>query len=116
MDILAAFLALVDPIMGGQAYRNVIPEGIPPPYAKFFRVSAIEGLTLDENGGDGNETTTRIQLDIYGSSPDVEVKTRAVKASLKAWSVDNVVLLELDGFEAEVKLHRTTLDISTIHQ
>ncbi|GEM_PF-7049628 len=115
MDILAEFLALVDPIMDGQAYRNVIPDDTPAPYARFQRVAAVEGITLDDNGGDGNETATRIQLDIFGSSPEVDAKTAAVKAALKAWVVDNIITLELDGFEPEVKLHRTMLDISTIH-
>lgn len=115
MDILAEFLALVDPIMDGQAYRNVIPDDAQAPYAKFFRVAAVEGVTLDDNGGDDNETATRIQIDIYGSSPDVDAKTKAIKAALKAWDVDNIITLELDGFDHEVKLHSTMLDIATIH-
>lgn len=116
MDVLAEFLALIDPIMDGQAYRNVIPDDAPAPYAKFFRVAAVEGVTLDDNGGGDNETTTRIQIDIYGSSPEVDAKTKAIKAALKGWDVDNIITLELDSFEPEAKLHRTMLDISTIHQ
>jgi len=116
MDILAEFLALVDPIMDGRAYRSVVPDDTPAPYARFLRVAAVEGVTLDDNGGDDNETATRIQIDIFGSSPDVDAKTAAVKAALKAWAVDNIITLELDSFEPEVKLHRTMLDIATIHQ
>lgn len=115
MDILTAFLALVDPIMDGQAYRNVVPDDALAPYARFLRVAAVEGVTLDDNGGDDNETATRIQLDIFGSSPDVDAKAKAIKAALKGWNVDNIITLELDSFEPEVKLHRTMLDISTIH-
>ena len=111
MDILAEFLALVDPIMDGRAYRSVVPDDTPAPYARFLRVAAVEGVTLDDN-----ETATRIQIDIFGSSPDVDAKTAAVKAALKAWAVDNIITLELDSFEPEVKLHRTMLDIATIHQ
>ncbi len=115
MDILAEFFALVDPIMGGQAYRNVVPDDAPAPYARFLRVAAVEGVTLDDNGGADNETATRIQIDIYGSSPDVDAKTKAIKAALKTWDVANVIQLELDGFDHEVKLHSTMLDIATIH-
>lgn len=115
MDILAEFLALVDPIMDGRAFRSVVPDDTPAPYARFLRVAAVEGITLDDNGGDGNETATRIQLDIFGSSPDVDAKAKAIKAALKGWAVDNIITLELDSFEPEVKLHRTMLDISTIH-
>lgn len=115
MDILAEFLALVDPIMDGRAFRSVVPDDTPAPYARFLRVAAVEGITLDDNGGDGNETATRIQLDIFGSSPDVDAKAKAIKAALKGWAIDNIITLELDSFEPEVKLHRTMLDISTIH-
>lgn len=115
MDVLAEFLALIDPIMDGQAYRNVVPDDAPAPYARFLRVAAVEGVTLDDNGGDDNETATRIQIDIYGSSPAVDAKTKAIKAALKTWGVDNVIQLELDGYDPEVKLHSTMLDIATIH-
>ena len=114
--ILTDFFALVDPIFNGQAYRNVVPDSAMPPYAKFFRVAGVEGMTLDENGGTDNETATRIQIDIYGSDTDVDAKAAAVKAALKTWHVSNVMNLEFDAYEAEVKLHRTTLDIATIHQ
>ena len=115
MSILSDFLALVDPLFDGQAYRNVVPDSATAPYAKFFRVTGVEGITLDENGGTDNETATRIQIDIYGGSDDVDAKAEAVKGALKTWQVSNVVLLEFDDFDAEVKLHRTTLDLATIH-
>jgi len=114
--ILTDFFALVDPVMAGQAYRNVVPDSAIAPYAKFFRVAAIEGVTLDENGGDDNETATRIQIDIYGSDVDVDARAKAIKNALKTWHVSNVINLEFDAYEAEVKLHRTTLDIATIHE
>jgi hypothetical protein len=116
MTILSDFLALADPIMDGKAYRGVVPDNAVAPYAKFFRVAGVEGVTLDENGGTDNETATRIQIDIYGSAGDVDAKVNSLKAALKAWHVSNTVLLELDGFEDEVKLNHTMLDIATIHQ
>lgn len=117
MSILVDFRTLVDPIMAGQAYRNVVPQEAVPPYAKFFRVAADEGLTLDENGGDDNETATRIQFDVWGESPDeVDAKIKAIKKALKSWEISNVVVLEMDDFDDSVNLHRTMLHISTIHQ
>lgn len=117
MNILSSFLALIDPLLDGRAYRNKAPDSPATPYATFFRVTSTEGVTLDDNGGEGNESATRIQVDIYGTSPDdVDAKAAAVKAALKGWPVSNVVLLELDSYEAEVDLHRTMLDIATIHQ
>lgn len=116
MSILSQFLALVDPILDGRAYRNVAPDDVTAPYAVYLRVSGVEGVTLDENGGTDNETATRIQLDIYGSDTDVDARALAVKNALKAWAVDNVILLELDSYDPAVKLHRTMLDIATIHE
>lgn len=114
--ILAEFFALVGPIFVGRAYRNAAPDTPTAPYATFFRVASVEGATLDENGGTDNESETRIQIDIYGTSSDVDAKTAAVKAALKAWHISNVIQLEQDLYEPEVKLHRTMLDIATIHQ
>ena len=116
MTILSDFLTLIDPLLDGRAYRNVAPDSSTAPYAVFFRVAEVEGVTLDENGGTDNEKSTRIQLDIYGSAADVDATAAAVKVALKSWAISNVVLLERDGYEPEVKLHRTMLDISAWHQ
>ena len=116
MSILSDFLLLIDPLLGGRAYRNVAPDSAQVPYAVFFRVAEVEGVTLDENGGTDNEKSTRIQLDIYGAAADVDAVAASVKDALKSWAVTNVVLLERDGYEPEVKLHRTMLDISAWHQ
>lgn len=115
MSILSDFFTLVDPIMEGRAYRSVAPDDIAAPYAVYLRVASVEGVTLDENGGDDNETATRIQLDIYGNDTDVDARAAAVKTALKSWHISNIVTLELDSFESEVGLHRTMLDISIIH-
>ena len=115
MSILSDFYALAGPVFDGRAYRNTAPDSPTAPYATFFRVSSIEGLTLDENGGDENETETRIQIDVWAESGvEVDARAGALKAALKAWSVPNVLLLEMDGYDPEAKLHRVTLDIQTI--
>lgn len=117
MTILSDFFSLVDPVFDGRAYRNAAPDSPTAPYAVFFRVTGVEGATLDPNGGIGNESETRMQLDIYAlSGVDVDAKADAAKAALKGWSKSNIILLEQDGYEADTKLHRVTLDISIIHQ
>lgn len=115
MSILSEFNALADPIFSGRVYRNNAGDGPVAPYAVFFRVTGVEGVTLDENGGIDNETETRIQLDIYAAGgTELDNLADAMKAALKGWSVSNVVLLEMDGWEPENKLNRITLDIATI--
>jgi hypothetical protein len=116
MSILSDLFALIGPVMNGRAYRSAAPDTPTAPYATFFRVASTEGNTLDDNGGTGNESSTRIQIDIYGSAADIDAKALAVKAALKSWHIPNVINLDLDGYEPEVKLHRVTLDISTWHQ
>jgi hypothetical protein len=117
MSILADFDALASPVFAGRVYRNSAGDSPTVPYATFFRVVGIEGSTLDRNGGTDNETNTRIQLDVYSrSGTELDTLVGAMKAALKAWSVSNVILMEMDDYESDTKLHRTTLDISTWHQ
>jgi hypothetical protein len=117
MSILGDFNALASPVFAGRVYRNTAGDSPTVPYATYFRVTAPEGLTLDTNGGTDNETNTRIQLDVYSRSGDeLDALVAAMKAALKAWSISNVILMEMDGYESDTKLHRTTLDISTWHQ
>jgi hypothetical protein len=115
MNILTEFYTLANPIFAGGAFRNSAGDSPVAPYAVFSRVSAIEGVTLDENGGTDNETETRIQLDIYAAGgTELDDLVAAMKAALKAWSVSNIILLEMDGWETDNKLNRITLDIATI--
>lgn len=115
MSILADFYTLAGPVFNGRAYRNFAPSSPQLPYAVFFRVSGVEGTTLDANGGDDNEVETRIQIDIWSKSGvEVDSLATALKGALKVWSVSNTILLEMDGSEPELELHRITLDIQTI--
>lgn len=115
MSVLTAFYQLVDPIFSGRAFRGTAGDSPTAPYATFFRVVAVEGITLDKNGGDDNETATQIQLDVYASGGDeLDTMVGAVKRALKAWSVPNVITSEGDTFEDDTKLYRTMLTIETI--
>ena len=115
MSVLSAFYGLVDPIFSGRAFRGTAGDSPAPPYATFFRVVAVEGVTLDENGGDDNETATDIQLDVYAQGGDeLDALVLAVKRALKGWSVPNVITSEGDTYEQDTKLYRTMLNIATI--
>jgi hypothetical protein len=116
MSILADFFALVGPALDGRAYRNAAPDNPITPYAVFQRLTASGTATLDRNGGSGNATNTRIQLDVYSlSGSELDARIVAVKDALLEWDNDNVVLLEQDFYETDTKLHRTMLDISIWH-
>lgn len=116
MSILTEFYSLAGPVFAGRAYRNTAPDSPQAPYATFSRVSGVEGNTLDANGGSGNETQTRIQIDIWAAGGvEADALADSLKAALKGWSVPNVLNMEMDGYDDEAKLHRIMLDISTTH-
>lgn len=115
MNILTAFNTMADPVFNGRVYRNFAGSSPVAPYATFSRVAAVEGVTLDENGGTDNETETRIQLDIYAAGgTELDALVEEVRAALKSWAVSNIILLEMDGWMPENGLYRVTLDIATI--
>lgn len=115
-NILSAFKALLDLVFEGRAFRNTVP-GLPAtPYARFLRAATVESVTLDDNGGTGNGSNTRIQVDIYGTADELDAKASLVKSALRNWHVENVVLLHQDGYDPELQLHRSTLDVSIWHQ
>jgi hypothetical protein len=116
MSVQTDFIALVSAIFAGRVYPKGSEDSPLPPYATFFRVVAVEEPTLDENGGTGNPINTRLQVDVYALSYlDAQAKASAVKAALKGWSVENILLGDQDGHEPETKLHSVMLDISTWH-
>lgn len=117
MSILADLFALIGPVMDGRAYRNTAGDSPVPPYATFFRVVGVEGVTLDENGGEGNESETRLQIDVWAlTGVEADARAAAIKAALKGWHISNTILLERDDFEPDTKLHRVMIDVQTIHQ
>jgi hypothetical protein len=116
MSVQTDFIALASAIFAGRLYPAGSEEAPVPPYATFFRVAAVEGATLDLNGGTGNEINTRLQVDVWALSYlEAQAKADAVKVALKGWEVENVLLGEQDMFEEDTKLHRVMLDISTWH-
>ncbi len=116
MSVQADFFLAISPVFSGRLYPSIASDSAVTPYAVYFRVSSIEQSTLDPNGGDGNPTNTRLQLDIWAKSyAEAQSKAGEVKAVLKSWTVENNVGLEQDMYESETKLYRVMLDISTWH-
>ena len=116
MSLSTDFIALASALFAGRVYPVGSEEKPIPPYATFFRVAAVEGATLDPNGGTSNETNTRLQVDVWALTYlEAQAKAEILKAALKGWSVENVLLGEQDMFESDTKLHRVMLDISTWH-
>ncbi len=116
MSVQVDLIWLIGSIFGGAVYPFGSEESPVPPYATFFRVAGVEHHTLDINGGTGNTVNTRLQIDVWAASyAEAQAKAAEIKAGLKEWVVENVVLVEQDFYEPETKLHRVMLDVSTWH-
>jgi len=116
MSVQTDFFALVSSIFTSKAYPQTAPAGTVAPYCTYSRITAIEQTTLDTNGGSGNTVNTRLQIDVWALSyGESQTKATAVKAALKGWAVENVLLDEQDMHEADTGLHRVMLDVSTWH-
>lgn len=115
MTMQTDFVALVGTTVGGRVYPAGTAANVTP-YITYFRVVAVEQATLDGNGGLDNLVNTRLQVDVWASSYGAAQDTaNAVKAALKGWSNQNILLSEEDGFESDTKLHRVMLDTSIWH-
>lgn len=116
MSIQTEFFTLVSGLFAAQVYPNVAPEGVVPPYATYTRVSAVEDPTLDTNGGAGNATNTRLQIDVFATTyAAAQSSASAVKTALKGWAAENILLDEQDLYEPDTKLHRVLLEASIWH-
>ena len=116
MSVATEFVALVSPIVEGRIYPGIAPATTVPPYVVYSRISVIEILTLDLNGGLNNLENTRMQCDVWGPVyAEVDATAQAIKAALKGWARQNTMQDTQDLYEFETRLHRVMLDISIWH-
>lgn len=116
MSLQTEFFTLATGIFSGRVYPQTAPAEVVAPYCTYSRIAAIEQPTLDTNGGTGNATNTRLQIDVWAMTySEAQVKADTVKTALKSWATENLVLGEQDMHEPDTGLHRVMLDISTWH-
>jgi hypothetical protein len=97
-------------VASGRVYIGQALDGVSKPYVVFFRVTNVPSNTLNSGAPLSN---TIFQIDCYDKTyAGANSVKEAVKAALTAWAVKNLVLSEQDVYEADVKLHRITLDVS----
>ena len=117
MSLQSDFFTLAGPIFTGRVYPNVAPDLVEKPYLTYSRISGLEETTLDTNGGVNNLRNTRLQLDVWAATyGEAQAKAEALRTALKTWAVPNVFQSDQDMYEADTKLHRVMLDISTWHE
>ena len=98
---------------GARLYPSIAPDGVTRPFVVYSRVSAVSENVLS---GNPNLINTHLQVDVY-SAVYSEAQTIAAQiiTLMGAWTVQNVLTLELDEFEGDTKLHRVVLDFSIWH-
>ncbi|MBK5206123.1 MAG: DUF3168 domain-containing protein [Polaromonas sp.] len=116
MNFQAELKTLLGSLVTGGVWANVVSGVAVTPYITWSRITAIEQTTLDTNGGTGNASNTRLQIDVWALTyAEAQTKAAAVKAALKGWAVENILLDEQDMHEPDTGLHRVMLDLSTWH-
>lgn len=115
MSIQLQFEALISGATnaGPRVYPMTAPDGVAKPYITYQRVSANSENVLF---GDSGLTNTRLQIDVFGKTyGEVDVLSQQVSTLMAGWSVQNVSVLMIDGYEPDVKLFRVTSDYSIWH-
>jgi hypothetical protein len=116
MSMQTDFVVLVTGLFSGKVYPQTAPAATVAPYCTYSRITSVEDSTLDTNGGIGNASNTRLQVDVWAMTySDAQAKAAAVKTALKGWTVENVLIGEQDLYEPNTGLHRVMLDLSTWH-
>ncbi|NCQ29161.1 MAG: DUF3168 domain-containing protein [Armatimonadetes bacterium] len=116
MSMQSDLFALLGGTFGGRLYPSVAPYGVTSPYAVYSRITSVEDISLDTNGGTGNAKNTRLQIDIWALTHlECIDKAEAVKTLLNGWSTENTILSEQDDYEPDTKLYRVIIDISIWH-
>lgn len=116
MSMQTDFVTQVGSLFAGHVYPQTVRAKVAAPYCTYSRITALEQTTLDANGGTGNAINTRLQVDVWALSySQAQALAVAVKAALKGWSVENVLLDEQDLYEGDTGLHRVLLDLSIWH-
>lgn len=98
---------------GTRVYPLTGPDTPVKPYIVYQRVSASSENVLD---GDSGLTNTRMQIDVYSTTyGEADTIANQIDALMAAWALQNVSILNQDGYESDTKLFRVTSDYSIWH-
>lgn len=105
--------AQIGSAVGGRVYPILAPQPSTLPYITYQRISNSVNNVLSGNGNPPIDNT-RFQVDVWDVSyAAAQATAAAVKVAMLAWSVQNVLLLEYDLYEQEVRIFRVLLEYST---
>ena len=107
-----ALVAALNPLFTGGVFALIAPDTPATPFAVYQIVASAPENTLAQGVTLEND---RYQVDIYAPLyQDVHDLADSARAALIAiaWPLSFVFLTQTDQFEAELKLHRVTMDFS----
>ena len=110
MSLETSLQSLLDPLAAGGAFQDFAGHA---PGTSYIVWQQIVSTTNNTFSGASDVQNTRIQIDIYGSTPaERKGVADAVIAAMSAASFRNVQLSSQNFFESEVRLYRTMLEFS----
>src|SRR5574340_121579 len=97
-------------LVAGRVYPSVAPDGAVAPFIVYQRVGSSPENTL----ADGQPVQqTRMQIDAYATTyAAAQTLAQQIEAAMTAAPVSGIQIMDMDGYEADVKLHRVTQDYS----
>lgn len=111
-SVQEALFAQLAAAVAGRVYPLVAPDGAAMPYLVYQRVANTVANVLAGNGSPPIDNS-RIQIDVWAASyASAQATARTAKDLLLAWSVQNVLVQELDQYEPQTKRYRVILDYS----
>lgn len=111
-SIQEQLVAQLNGVAAGGIWAIIAKQGASLPYITYQRITNTTNNVLAGNGNPPVENT-RIQIDVWGTTyAEAQAIAAAVKAAMLAWAVQNVLLLDYDLYEQDVKIYRVLLEYS----
>ena len=96
-----------------RVYPLVAPDNVALPYIIYHCVASRPETVLS---GRTDLVNTRMQVDVYARTYAQAQSIRAAVGNLMdGWTVQNVLILAAEFFEADTRLHRVSIDYSIWH-
>lgn len=93
---------------GDRVYPVLMPQGVGMPAIRYQRVGVASTSSLD---GDSGKDLVRFQIDCFAETY-AAVKALAVEVRTALTAIGALFVSDIDGYEADAKLYRETLDYS----
>lgn len=93
---------------GIRVYPVMMPQNVAMPAIRYQRVGVAPTASLD---GDSGKDLVRFQIDCFAETY-AAVKTLAVEVRAALTAIGALFVGDIDGYEADAKLYRETLDYS----